>query len=393
MKLADSSVCTGCGACAQACPKQAIHFVEDQNGFPVPRIDESACISCGLCSRSCPALCMPKEHPVRNAYAAQAKDKTLLKESTSGALFPVFAQAILKEGGAVCGCVWDEAYNAVFTIAQNEAQLSPMKGSKYVWSRPDGVFPEVAAQLEAGKKVLFAGLPCQAAGLKNYLQKEYENLYLVDFFCSGAPSPLAFHKYLETIAPKGEYAGLDFKFRDKDPYGVGVHITYRGQKKKPSRRGEHIKNPYYYAFYTHLIDRESCYRCPYGSDLRVSDLTLGDYWGIENYHVEMDTKAGVSALLVNTEKGEALVSGVRENLELVLTKKESIAKANNFSLKAKTRNRKIPEIREGFFSQLRENGWEAAEKKYLHSRNRTRERLKLLIPEFAVRAAHKILKR
>ena len=390
MKLADKDTCTGCGACKAACRKGAIDFQKDENGFFVPVVDAGKCVDCNQCSQACHVLNPPDRNPVRAAYAAQTTDKELLMESTSGALFPVLAQAVLRNSGVVYGCVWDEKYNAVFSRAESEEQTVPMKGSKYVWSWAGDVLAQVKEDLENGREVHFAGLPCQVAGVKKFLRKDYDNLFLMDCLCNGAPSPMAFRKYLETIVPEEKLSELNLKFRDKSKYGVGVHITYNGLKKQ--RKGDYIRNPYYYAFYKHMLDRESCYQCSYGTDQRISDITVGDYWGVDPYHKEMDIKGGVSALLVNTEKGEKLVARMKDQLALVETKKEYISKANNLLLNGKSRKRTVPEIREKFFPELRENGWKAAEKKYLHSFSRFRQSMKFYAPGFVVDLARKMKK-
>lgn len=358
--------CTGCGACKSVCPKGAIIFQPDDGDFPYPQVDETKCIRCKLCEKTCPAVNPPERHPILKAYAAQCLDKTALKESTSGGVFTVFSRAVFNRGGVVYGCVWDDAYNAVIRKAENEEEMKPMRGSKYVWSYAGNAFPEIKQFLEKGRMVLFSGLPCQVAGLKKYLRIEYDNLYLLDSLCSGSPSPMVFHKYLDTICPDANPVTLNFKFRDKNPYGVGVHITYNGQKKKTSPRSEYAINPYYYAFYSHLIDRLSCYQCTYGTDQRISDFTMSDYWGINNYHADMDIQAGVSALMINTEKGMRFLESVRRDIELVPTKVENIGRANNLAYEGKKRKpRIIPVTRKLFLNEVRKNGWNVAKRKHL----------------------------
>lgn len=391
MELAAHDICTGCGACAKACPRQAIAYGDDDEGFPTPYIQKEKCIECGICNKICPAFNKPKMKTIRAAYAAQALDREILKNSTSGGLFTVFAREIFRRNGVVFGCVWDEQYNAVIKRATNEEELKPMRGSKYVWSWAGDTFPEVRKHLEDGRAVMFVGLPCQVAGLKNYLRKDYDNLFLMDSLCSGTPSPLAFQKYLDTICVSKIRSDLNLKFRDKEPYGVGVHITYKGKIKKTLPIGEHITNPYYYSFFSHLIDRRSCYQCPYGSADRISDFTMCDYWGVSNYHKEMDVKAGVSGLMINTEKGQILLESVKKALVLIPTQVENIGKANNLILNGKSRDRKIPEIRDEFFSVLKTDGWLVAEKKYLYNKARFKQWIKLKLPATFVLCMRKII--
>lgn len=384
--------CSGCGACVKACPKNVIRFETDQEGFPYPVVDKDKCVSCGICVGVCPAENPPARVPVAKTYAAQIKDESTLKESTSGGIFTLLADSVFKQQGVVYGCVWDDKYNAFVKRADSLEELSGMRGSKYIWSSASDTYPEIRGLLEEGKEVLFTGLPCQAAGLKKYLKKDYENLIVMDFLCSGAPSPMAFHKYLDSICSIEDRKNLNFKFRDKNPYGVGVHITYNGQKKKYSR-GEHIRNPYYYAFYTHLLDRRSCYECPYGTDQRISDITVGDYWGVEKYHPDMNISAGISALMLNTEKGIRVIEQLKDSLILKETKKESISKANNLICSGKERNRSVPAIRDGFFKELNQNGWVSAEKKYLHSFARFKKTLVFFVPVKFLKLIKKIVKK
>lgn len=392
MRLAEHDYCTGCGACASVCPKQAIGWKDDDAGFPTPFIKEEACVSCGACERVCPALQPPETEPIRAAYAAQLKDDPeTLQGSTSGALFTVFAREIFRRGGVVYGCVWTDDCRAELVRAETEDEIAPMRGSKYVWSRAYHIFPQVKADLDAGRNVLFVGLPCQVAGLKNYLRKEYENLVLLDFLCSGAPSPMALDKYLDTICKKEERPGLNLKFRDKNPYGLGVHITWRGHETPAVKKAEHLRNPYYYSFYTRLIDRESCYTCPYGGGDRAADLTMGDYWGVSKYHPEMKISDGVSALLVNSEKGEAMLAAVRDRLELLETKPEQIGAANNLFV-ARERKHTVPADRSGFFKLLATQDWPAAEKRYLHNYSRSIRILYEFLPPKISALLRKILK-
>lgn len=391
INLANSNQCTGCGACKEKCPKGAIVFSPDDEGFPSPIIQENLCVGCGLCSKVCPQLNKPETNLIIKAYAAQIIDKDILKDSTSGGLFTAFSREIFHQGGVVYGCVWDENYHAVVRKAENEEEIKPMRGSKYVWSWAGDSFPEIKAYLDSGRLVLFSGLPCQVAGLKNYLSKKYENLYLVDFLCSGSPSPLALDKYLDSICKREERKNLNLKFRDKVPYGVGVHITYKG-KRKIIKKGEHIRNPYYWSFYTRLVDRKSCYKCDYGSGNRLSDITLGDYWGISDFHNELNIRDGVSAILVNTEKGESLIQSLKDDIKLIETDPNNIAKANNLFIGNKKRTIHEPRNREQFFVLLKNRGWQAAERKYLVTFGRFVRIVKVMLPPKLSRLICKIIK-
>lgn len=389
--LTSKEKCTGCGACKAICPKRAIEFDVDNEGFPSPVVDGEKCVNCGLCEKICPALNMPETHTVQAAYAAQLKDKDALKNSTSGGVFTALAREIFRRGGVVYGCVWDKNYNAVTRKAENEEEMVPMRGSKYVWSWAGDTFKEIRDYLEVGRIVMFTGLPCQVSGLKAYLRKSYKNLILVDFLCSGAPSPIALKSYLKTICNDYPLEKLNLKFRDKDPYGVGVNITYNGQKRIGRKKGQHISNPYYYSFYIRLIDRLSCYTCKYGTDQRVSDLTIGDYWGVGMYHPDLNIRDGISALMVNTENGRELFDSISQDVIFASTEVDKIAKGNNLSL-GEAKQLCKPKNREAFLRMVSKEGWKAAERRYLYDWTRLKLWLKMKIPSKYINEVKKIIK-
>jgi len=378
MELAKAYDCTGCGACEQRCPQNAIFFADDHEGFPTPHIQKDKCIECGLCNKVCPALNMPGTNSIRNAYAAQLKDTDKLRESTSGGVFTALAREILRRGGIVYGCVWSDDYEAIICKAESEADIIAMHGSKYVWSRAGDTFPEIRELLGENRAVLFTGLPCQIAGLRNYLGKEYSNLYAVSLFCGGAPSPLALQKYLQTISRKTPLDQLHLKFRDKEPNGVGVNVSYQRRHKRVHQ--SYVSNSYYYAFYKKVINRRSCYHCQYRYENRIDDLTMGDYWRVGRYHQEFDIKSGVSAVLVNSIRGEELFDSIRNQLKISATHVESIASYNNLTLGTEKKIFPIPSFREDFFLLLEKKGWKAAEWKYMNNKERIRLWIGSIVP-------------
>ncbi len=366
--LATKDYCTGCGACMKICPKGAITFVPDEEGFPGPQIDNDVCVKCGLCEKTCPALNFPKTNTIQAAYAAQIKDQEALKDSSSGGVFTALSREIFRRGGVVYGCVWDENYNAIIRKAENEEEFKPMRGSKYVWSWAGDTFPEIKSYLDNGRIVMFTGLPCQVAGLKNYLRKDYENLYLVDFFCGGSPSPYAFHEYLKTITKKIPLDKLNFKLRDKEKLGVGVHISYETPKGRVYQ--SYVKNSYFFSYHTKVFHRKPCYHCQYRYEQRVEDITFGDYWSVKQFHNDLDIRAGVSALLINSVKGKELFDSVESDFILRETDIRNIAVYNNFSFNDKRVEFHAPAFRDSFFLEMKRKGWKSAERKYLYNRTR-----------------------
>ena len=283
--------CTGCFACHNICPKNAINMVEDEFGYIYPIIDDKKCINCNLCKKVCPSLNPIKAIYPQKCYAMYAKDKKIRDESTSGGAATIFSTYIIKNGGVVYGATYSKGIINHLRI-DNLRDLTKLKGSKYVHSYILDTYKEAKKDLTNNKKVLFIGTPCQIAGLKRYLMKDYDNLYLIDIICHGVPS----QKYL-----KDEIGGNNEKisFRSKEGY---VLKLYRDSKLIKSERID--KSPYYSSFMDGMIFRENCYNCFYAKPERISDITIGDFWGLGKDSKLYDyDNSGVSVILPITDKG------------------------------------------------------------------------------------------
>lgn len=364
--------CTGCGACMQTCKVGAITRKPREDGFLYPVIDTEKCVQCGQCMKSCHALGWNRWYQPTVCYAAQVSQQDVLKISTSGGMFHVLASSILQENGVVYGCIFDAHCDAVIVRGESLEQIAPMHGSKYVWSDPSASYPMVKQDLESGRKVLYTGLPCQAAGLRKYLRKQYENLFLVDTLCLGAPSPYAFQRYLETLTDEEGKKDLQFQFRDKERFGCGVDCTYiiNGRKHYETR----LENGFYYAFSAkvRLSWRKSCYRCNYKSIYRVSDMTVGDYWGVEKHHSTFDPKDGVSVVLINTKTGAKLYEQVKQALRYEESNVLYATERNSLVTEIEKGHISIPTNRDAFFHTLQSDGWKKADRKFLKKRNTLR---------------------
>ncbi len=296
--------CCGCTACAEACPVGAIQMRQDAEGFSYPWVDPQKCISCGLCRRICPMKQEQQKKKVQAIYAMKAEDPSIRQNSTSGGAFTTLSDVVLRQGGVVFGAVFDGRFEVMHQMAQTPQERDAMRGSKYTQSNLEGIFPQVKQLLEAGRPVLFTGTPCQNAGLKSFLGKEYENLYLCDIACHGVPSPAVWREYLEMVArEKGPVQAVNF--RDK------THGWHRASLRIDCEKGSLLQdmkqNPYYILFFDHYDLRPCCHHCPYASQERVTDLTLADFWGIEEAIPQMDDDTGVSLILCGTEKGQRLL--------------------------------------------------------------------------------------
>lgn len=316
--------CCGCGACANVCPKQAISMREDNYGFIYPKIDYSLCISCKLCKKVCNYQNIePKNTPIK-VFAASSRNDDLLLNSASGGIFSSIAEEFLKNNNFVCGSElkFIDGHPKVNHIIINSLKdLYRLQGSKYVQSEIGSTYYNIKKLLDKGEKVLFSGTPCQVAGLYGFLRKSYENLYTIDIICHGVPSNNLFDSYIQYKNIKNSGNVIEYKFRDKRK-GWGMNFSYTLIKKKSKKQHYHPAriDSYYSLFLDGATYRENCYTCPYAKSKRTGDITLGDYWGIEEVHPELkkskvfNEKNGISCLLVNTEKGARLLNFINKKI-------------------------------------------------------------------------------
>lgn len=251
-------------------------------------------------------------------YAVKHKDETVRAASRSGGVFTALSDQILSEGGVIYGCILDEEFNVRHIRAVTEADRDRMRGSKYVQSDLRGVFVQIKKDLLDGRKVLFSGTSCQVAGLKGFLGKDYNKLICVDIVCHGVPSPLVFHDYLEWQKQRENSDVIAFDFRNKRDFG------WAGQRETLFfSNGQRVDSEVFkYLFASTLIERPSCYRCPYKSIKRVGNITIADYWGIDQAAPGFNDNKGVSLVLVNNDKGSELFEQVKDTLELRETRLE-----------------------------------------------------------------------
>lgn len=292
--------CTGCGTCSLRCPKGAISMKGDIEGFLRPSIDERKCVKCGICGKVCQAN-IPVKPIVNQRYYALKQNETIRKRSSSGGAFRTLAYQMIEDGGIVVASEMGSDWKASHSIAKTVESVEKQGKTFYVQGNAFSRFKEVEAALSVGTKVLFVGTPCQISGLNHYLKEEYTNLLTCDILCHGVPSPKMFKVFIDYLKSKGNLQEL--KQRDKEIGWKGYCVSAVIDGKKYKNTGW-LKG--YGVMFSHaLINRTSCYQCQYASYNRPSDITIGDYWGIENHHKELKDKLGVSLVLVNTEKGQA----------------------------------------------------------------------------------------
>lgn len=312
------SECCGCSACKEVCPTNAIEMVADQEGFLYPVVDKDKCIDCKLCAKQCVKRDNPQTISYEKSYpkilCAMNNNEEERMNSSSGGVFPVLADyAINVMHGYVVGVRYDENMNAVADIADNMEDVKAFYGAKYVKSDFSHVFPKIKELLSEGKFVLYSGLPCEAAGLKAYLRKPYDNLFVTEILCHASPSPKVFKKYLEYLNKKFKSEVVDFNFRDKSEGWIAEHnslkITFKNKKViKVNAR----KNNYYRCFAKDYIARPACGQCSFVYKNRVGDITMGDFWGIRHTDPSMYDDKGTSIIMVNTKKGDEVFGAVAD---------------------------------------------------------------------------------
>lgn len=333
INIAVKSKCTGCSACVQKCPKQCISFEEDREGFKYPKVKLSVCIDCGLCEKLCPVLQQDKPRNPVIVYAAKNSNLSTRLASSSGGIFALLAETILRQNGVVFGARFDNEWNVIHDYTESLDGLSVFLGSKYVQSKIGNTYKYAERFLKEGRKVLFSGTPCQIVGLKKYLRKDYDTLLTVDFVCHGVPSPMIWRGYLnEKIRPLGVdgrnmVSQLSLKdlpvitgisFRDKrygwKKFGFSVRAksASKADKNLVSQSVEvtdktllyepHKANLYMKGFLKNLYLRPSCYACPAKCGKSGADYTLADFWGASTYVGDFDDDKGLSAVLVYKNK-------------------------------------------------------------------------------------------
>lgn len=376
-------LCYGCRACEQICPREAISMHPNQEGFIYPTIDQKKCIDCGLCERVCPTQEINKEkllYPEKTVvYAAWNSDLSSRLKSTSGGLFFVLATKVILNGGVVYGVAMDESMTVAHRRVENVEDLAKLRGSKYVQSDTRNTFSEVKKDLLKGIQVLFSGTPCQIAGLRGFLQKDYSNLVTIDLVCHGTPSPMIFKKHIDYLNNmRGQIKS--FQFRDKKKSGWRAYVSYECENgvKESCTTGNDF---YCYAFYSNWINRESCYLCEYSQARRVGDITLSDFWGGERTvkALKVQRKYGYNLVVCNTMKGQDLFNGILDRIDYIEADM-SAAKQGDVRL---CHAEEKPHLRDIIYKECEEKGYPYIVEKYKYRPSFIRKMIPLWVINLA----------
>lgn len=323
LKIKDKKNCTGCYACFNICPVNCISMESDEEGFEYPRVETNKCIKCGKCVDICPILNSidVDNNPV--AYACINEDESIRLESSSGGIFSLIAEKVIKNDGLVFGAEFNKNFEVEHNFVESENELGKFRGSKYVQSKIGDTYKKAEKFLLSGRLVLFTGTPCQIAGLKSYLGHSYDNLLCLDIICHGVPSPEVWKKYVEYREEKAGSKTQRIAFRRKDEGWKRYSVSFLF-KNDTEYRKTLDKDLYMRAFLKNVCLRPSCYDCKFKTIHRQSDITLADFWGIGNLFPEMDDDKGTSLILVNSNAGKILFEQIKEK---TLFKKVDVNKA------------------------------------------------------------------
>lgn len=311
--------CVGCALCHDVCPVGAIEMQSDGKGFLQPVIDQDACVDCGKCASRCPLLCYEVDTSIKSplkSFAAYSKNESTRYLSTSGGAFSELAECVLKADGIVVGAAYGDEFSIVHRAVETSEDLELLRQSKYAQSDTSGIFRLVKAMLKEGKIVLFAGTPCLVSALYSYVGERGSGLITVDFLCLGVNSPWVYREYLSSLEEKYGSKVSRIWFKNKElgwnRFSTRVDFvngrTYRKDRATDGFMRGYIVHPLYI--------REGCTRCRFKGMPHRSDITLGDFWGVEKVIPEIDSRDGVSVIFANSPQGCELVEAAEGSLSL-----------------------------------------------------------------------------
>lgn len=355
IEIKDKKDCCGCHACATVCAKHCITMQTDEEGFLYPIVDKDVCTHCGLCEKVCPVLNQSEPRKPLKVYAAKNKNEEIRRQSSSGGIFTLLAEKVINEGGVVFGARFDENWDVVHAWTDAIEGIAAFRGSKYVQSAVGNTYRVVRDFLKQGRQVLFSGTPCQIAGLKKYLRKEYDNLLTVEVVCHGVPSPLVWRRYLDETreqlrAERGVgkntvpssidelpvITGISFRDKTNGWKKFGFNLRYAASEAASNSvltsaikdytvlHEMHRDNLFMQGFLEDLYLRPSCYACASRSGKSGSDIAIADFWGVENFYPEFDDDKGVGLILCNTDKGVSAYDAV-DALNIETTYEQGLA--------------------------------------------------------------------
>lgn len=394
LDLGEKEMCSGCQACESVCPSNCISMVEDEEGFNYPFKNKELCTDCGLCEKVCPFIQKEKIDSFKinklpKAYLAINKDNNILFNSASGGVFSAVAKEYCNGEYIIFGAQFDDKFNVIHTYTNSLENISLYRRSKYVQSSINLTYKNAKYFLDLGKKVLFTGTPCQVAGLKLYLLKDYTNLFCLDLVCHGVPSQKVFNKYISYIENinKGKITDIHFRYKTTDKNG-----KWNSKNVKVNINGKSIiynsKDDYFLKGYQgELFYRPSCYNCKYANSKRVSDITMGDFWGVKRLFPNKDVHKGVSIIIVNTANGLNILNDLKRTMEIENVNFDFLTKNNTRLIKPARMNIK----RKYFFDLLESESFDVAIDRCIKKNSFMRKIVSKLLPPKIKNIINKIL--
>lgn len=366
ISITDKKKCCGCNACGDICSHRAIAFKTDVEGFGYPEVNPLKCVECGICESVCPMLNKRHaNHKAPKVYGAYSNDESIRLDSTSGGVFSELANYFFQDGGLVCGAIYNEDHSVSHIVTSHRELLPQIRSSKYLQSDVSGIYKQILSELRAGHKVLFCGAPCQVHALKNFVgEKHQKGLTTIDFICRGVNSPKVWLKYIEMLEKKYGSKAVEIKAKNKKWgwHRFSMRVNFENGD-------EYCKDRYTDLFFVGYLQsgnfcRPSCYECQFKGFPQASDISLADFWGIENLDKTMDQDKGTSMVLLNTEKGEKLFEAIKDRLTCKQYSMEVLAMKQeaNTSLSAATDNR------DAFFSALDKMPFDKVAEQYFPKR-------------------------
>lgn len=340
--------CCGCSACAQACPKQCIIMVNDEEGFLYPQIDIDTCINCNKCERVCPIINQNSAKKPIVAYAAKNKNDQIRLISSSGGIFTLLAEKTINNNGVVFGAKFNNKWDVIHDYTEKLDGIGVFRGSKYVQSQIGDNYKKAQKFLQEGREVLFSGTPCQIAGLHRFLNKTYLNLITVDIICHGVPSPMVWQKYIQRYHQKQI---TDILFRDKTNGWKNYEFVISSGQHTIIRE-KRANNVFMNLFLSDLCLRPSCSNCPAKKGSSHSDITIADFWGIEHVISTYDDDKGCNLVLINSIKGADIFNSL--DCEKVETNFDDAIKHNASYYKSVSE----PKYRSYFFENFDKKGFD-----------------------------------
>lgn len=325
--------CCGCKSCGDICKQGAISYAVNSEGFWYPIIDHKKCNNCYACEKACPVLNIKKlktnEFNYPECHAMVHKNLEIRFKSSSGGAFSALAQQMYNQGGFVGGAKWSQDWMVEHFISSNKNDLELLRSSKYLQSDSQGFYKSVKQLLLQGKKVLVCGTPCQMAALRAFLRKSYDNLIIVDFICHGINSPKAWKKYIESQEKRFGAQVINIKTRSTE-FGwrnsttklvfANGKVLYDTDDKCAFMKGFITYNAYC---------RPSCYNCKFKGFPRISDITIADFWGAEEFVTkEFDNDLGTSVVMINNYKGKKYFECITSDILEATISMKSVLKYN-----------------------------------------------------------------